>query len=68
MTETDHTADEEPDGATESQILRCVACGHVSPALDHAEELIPASGVSGGRCAECGGGEFEQVVLDLDGD
>jgi predicted nucleic acid-binding Zn-ribbon protein len=60
--------DEDPNPASESQLLRCVACGHVFAAQEQAEELVPASGEPGARCTGCGGDEFEQVVLDLGGD
>lgn len=62
---TDHDAAEDPDRASESQMLRCVACGHVFAAQEQAKELVPASGMPGARCTACDGDEFEQVVLNL---
>jgi rRNA maturation endonuclease Nob1 len=47
-----------------SQMLRCVACSQLFPARN--DELIPAAANGGGRCSECGGDEFEQVVLNSD--
>jgi hypothetical protein len=47
-----------------SLLMRCMQCGELyvgSPTNDG--ELIPDGAASGGRCHQCGGGEFEQVML-----
>jgi rRNA maturation endonuclease Nob1 len=49
---------------SDSQMLRCVACNQLFPARN--DKLVPAAADGGGRCSECGGGEFEQVVLNPD--
>jgi hypothetical protein len=48
-------------GTEPDRILRCVECGTYLVGLStDTDELVPA----GGRCSECGGDEFEQVVFD----
>jgi hypothetical protein len=48
----------------ESRLLCCVQCGQLFPGSRTQDgDLIPNGTVSGGRCHECGGEEFEQVTL-----
>jgi methionyl-tRNA synthetase len=54
------------DVASKSQMLQCGECGQFFPARAVAttDEVVPAGAGAGGRCPNCGGDAFEQVVLD----
>lgn len=44
-------------------LMRCMQCGELyagSPTNDG--KLVPDGAASGGRCHECGGGEFEEMT------
>jgi hypothetical protein len=50
----------------DSQMIQCAECDEFYPARDDTDKLVPAGVKTGDRCTECGGDEFEPVVLDPD--
>jgi predicted nucleic acid-binding Zn-ribbon protein len=50
--------------AEESRLLRCIQCGELyAGSATNEGTLLPDGAASGGRCHECGGDAFEQVML-----
>ena len=48
----------------ESRLLRCLQCGELWPGSATTDgTLIPTGAARGGRCHECDGDEFEQVMF-----
>jgi hypothetical protein len=44
-------------------LMRCIQCGELyAGSPTNAGELVPDGAASGGRCHECGGGEFEEMT------
>ena len=63
---TTSNPDADANADSDSQMIQCIECGQFFAAREDADELMPHSGGSGGRCSTCGGDEFERVILDSD--